>query len=197
MSKITGCLLFFLTFLASASENPCGIDNYPIINSRELTHPTSYLLPAIYYQKDNVTVIVPIKVAIDLVQEDIIALSQEGIESVNSVVVLAKNTILNSLKIINVNELVNSADLWVSPATVPEKSFPVALHVMIGYQAVFEKSLLRDLAVVKVDGISVKRSFFKYIHGVDSTTSDEYDQVHKVVVLTGNNLIYERCWIDK
>ncbi|MDP2560104.1 hypothetical protein [Psychrobium sp. 1_MG-2023] len=188
MRIVLGCFISFLAFISSASEDPCDTNNYPIKNSRKLTHPPSYSLPAIYYRKDNSTVIVPVKDAIEL--------TKENINNANSILKLVKTNILNSLNDIEIDELIDSESLWSWPDKIPQENYEVAIQTVIGYQAIFEKSLLRNLAVVKIDDSLVESSFFKYSHGTDSTATDKFNQVHKVVVLNKNKIIYERCWFD-
>tara|TARA_R110000751_G_C13565226_1_gene457954 strand:+ start:60 stop:629 length:570 start_codon:yes stop_codon:yes gene_type:complete len=189
MPKVVSCLVLFLSFIVSANEDPCDANNYPIQNSRELIHPKSYTLPAIYYRKNNSTVIVPVKVAIEL--------TRENINDANSVLKLVKENILSSLSNIEVDELIDSDSLWAWPSELPQENYEVAIQTVVGYQAIFEKSLLRNLAVVKIDDSLVENSFFKYIHGTDSKATGKFNQVHKVVVLNKDNIIYERCWLDK
>lgn len=188
MKNILSSLFFLISFTVSAYVDPCDVNDYPIKNSRKLSHPGSFPLPAIYYNKNDVSVIVPVKLAIEL--------TREGLDEANDVLKIAKNRIVNSLESIRPGELINSDSLWSLPQDLPKEKYQVAIQTIVGYQAIYEKSLLRNLATVKIDEALINSSYFKYMSGKMLSVIDEHDQVHKVVVISNQKTIYERCWID-
>ncbi|CAM3940036.1 hypothetical protein RHSA111115_15440 [Rheinheimera salexigens] len=189
MTNILSILFVLISFTLSASENPCDVIDYPIKNSREIYHPSSFPLPAIYYNKNDVSVIVPVKLAIEL--------TKEGLDEANDVLKITKNQILNSLESIKPGELINSDSLWSWPQNLPREKYQVATQTIVGYQAIYEKSLLRNLATVKIDEALINSSYFKYMNGRMLSDIDEHVQVHKVIIISNQKTIYERCWIDE
>ncbi len=182
-------ILMLITFGALSNEDPCSSSDYPIINSRVLTHATSYELPSIFYEKEGVRVILPIR--------DAIAIVKKGMSDRKPYLRAAKEKVLSGLGNVPSGELVDSESLWVSPSMLPPEELNVGIHVMYGYTKMFEIGLFEKLATVEVEGKPVGFSDFKYMVGSTLESNDEFNKVHKVLITSSDRTIYESCWLDR
>ena len=72
-----------------------------------------------------------------------------------------------------------------------------AIHVMAGYQGLFEGLLLKNEASVSINGNWVNSSSVTYMVGNDPALLDDLSFVHKLIVSNSNQVVFEKCWLDR
>ncbi|WP_298445760.1 hypothetical protein [uncultured Ferrimonas sp.] len=171
-----------------AETDPCDLSNYPVKWKSQLVHPNSYDLPAIFHKSDNSKVIVSATKAINYVKTNM----AEHTPYLKD----AKAYILNSLSSLSNDKLLEQSELWIALEGLQGQELNKAIHVMAGYQGLFEGLLLQNEASVSINGKLVSSSNAVYMVGKDPAPLDELNYVHKLIVTNSSQIIFNKCWLD-
>tara|TARA_B110000211_G_C13963278_1_gene501573 strand:- start:457 stop:1029 length:573 start_codon:yes stop_codon:yes gene_type:complete len=188
MQKILVSLMLLISSFARAETDPCELSQYPIKWKSNLSHPESYELPAIFYKTNNSKVIISVSKAINFVERNM-ATHKAYLKS-------AKVFIISSLSKLPKNKLVDHSSLWMPTEGLQGQELNKAIHVMAGYQGLFEGVLLNNEASVSINEKLITSSNTVYMVGKDPEPANGLDYVHKLVVSNSNNILFSKCWID-
>lgn len=189
MYKALASILLLPTLLVKADTDPCERDDYPIKWQLPLTNATTYSLPAIYYEHENSKIIVSVSNAFEI--------TQKNMAEHKSYLKAAKLHILNTLQQLPKGALVNSSQLWIPTQGLEDDSLNKAIHVMAGYQFLFEYALFNKRAVVEVDNQIIENTTAKHTVGKDQFPLDDLEIVHKTVIFKNRNIVFSKCWLDR
>lgn len=188
MQKILVLLVFLVSSFVNAETDPCESNQYPVKWKSNLSHPESYELPAIFYKTNNSKVIVSVSKAINFVERNM-ATHKPYLKN-------AKAFIINSLSELPPNKLVDHSSLWIPTEGLRGQELNKAIHVMAGYQGLFEGVLLNNDASVSINEKLVSSSNTVYMVGKDPEPAHGLNYVHKLVVSNSNNIVFSKCWLD-
>ena len=184
---IVSLVILFSSFV-EADIDPCDVDSYPAKGEIVLHHATSFSLPAIYYNQGNTRVIVSKNMAIAYVKKNI--------SENKGYLAQAKSHILNTLNKISDSEIIDQSNLQIPLEGLVSDELNVGIHVMAGYQGLFEGVLFNNEAAVEVDGKLVYETTATYMVGEDPQPIDEFKMVHKLNVVYKNSSVFNKCWLD-
>ncbi|GAA5187342.1 hypothetical protein [Ferrimonas gelatinilytica] len=185
MRNLIVSLVILFSFAVKADTDPCDVDSYPIKGEKVLHHAKSFSLPAIYYKQGNVRVIISKEKAIDFVNNNM--------TDSKAYLAKAKSHIINSLMNISDSEMVDQSSLQIPLEGLVSAELNVGIHVMAGYQGLFEGVLFNNEAVVEVDKKLVPETTATYMVGEDPQPIDEFKVVHKLKVVYKSSLVLENC----
>lgn len=188
MRNLIVSLVIFFSSCVKANTDPCGFDSYPIKGEKILHHANSFSLPAIYYKQGNTRVIVSKDMAMAYVNKNMS--DHKGYLS------QAKSHILNSLSKISGSEIIDQSNLQIPLDGLVSDELNVGIHVMAGYQGLFEGMLFNNEAAVEIDGKLVYETTATYIVGEYPQPIDEFKVVHKLNVVYKNSSVFSKCWLD-
>ena len=188
MRKFLVLMVFLASSLVYADSDPCESNQYPVKWKSDLSHPVSYELPAIFYKTNDSKVIVSVSKAINFVESNMAA-HKPYLKS-------AKEYIINSLSELPKNTLLDHSNLWIATEGLQGEELNKAIHVMAGYQGLFEGLLLNNEASVKVNEKLIASSNTVYMVGKDPTPVHGLDYVHKLIVSNSNDIVFSKCWLD-
>ncbi|ANB20147.1 hypothetical protein A6K25_01920 [Alteromonas stellipolaris] len=190
MEKIVLVLFFLLLFSseAQAEYNPCSLDIYPVVQTRELGHSPSIEHPAVFLANENSRVYLSVS--------DLIEFSTSN---PNSYIPYLDETIkyfTNSLKGIT-KPAKNISFLQPDLSSLEGKEQQIAINVYGFIIKGFQAGLFNSKAMVTVNDNTVSSSTFTLQKGEEPNPIDEYSKVHKIKFISNGTLIYDSCWIDK
>ncbi len=188
MHKFLILMVFLASSLVYADSDPCESNLYPVKWKSNLSHPVSYELPAIFYKTNNSKVIVSVSKAINFVEGNM-ATHKPYLKS-------AKEYIINSLSELPKNKLVDHSNLWIATEGLKGQELNKAIHVMAGYQGLFEGLLLNNEASVSINEKLIVSSNAVYMVGKDPAPVHGLDYVHKLIVSNSNDIVFSKCWLD-
>ncbi|USD28440.1 hypothetical protein J8Z24_16260 [Pseudoalteromonas sp. SCSIO 43201] len=188
MCKFLILMVFLASSLACADSDPCESNQYPVKWKSDLSHPVSYELPAIFYKTNNSKVIVSVSKAINFVEGNM-ATNKPYLKS-------AKEYIINSLADLPKNKLVDHSNLLIMTEGLKGQELNKAIHVMAGYQGLFEGLLLNNEASVSINEKLIASSNTAYMIGRDPAPLHGLDYVHKLIVFNSNDIVFSKCWLD-
>ena len=189
MRKILVLMVFLVSSLVHADSDPCESNSYPVKWKSGLSNPISYELPAIYYKTNNSKVIISVSKAKSFVEGNM-ATHKPYLKN-------AKEYIINSLSELPKNKLVDHSNLWIATEGLQGQELNKAIHVMAGYQGLFEGLLLNNEASVSINEKLIPSSYAVYMVGKDPAPVHGLDYVHKLVVSNSNNIVFSKCWQDR
>lgn len=186
-SFIVFLVILFSSFV-KADADPCDVDSYPTKGETILHHANSFSLPAIYYNQGNVRIIIPKDMAIAHVKK--------YMSDNKGYLAQAKSHILNTLNKLSGSEIIDQSNLQIPLEGLVSDELNVGIHVMAGYQGLFEGVLFNNEAAVEVDGKLVYDTTAIYMVGEDPHPIDEFKIVHKLNVVYKNSSVFIKCWLD-
>ncbi|PLT24183.1 hypothetical protein [Pseudoalteromonas sp. MelDa3] len=189
MQKILVLAVFLVSGFVKAESDLCESTQYPVKWESELVHPESYELPAIFYKTNYSKVILPVSKAIDFVKNNM-ANHKAYLKD-------AKAYILESLSKLPKNKLIDHSNLLIATDGLQGRELSKAIHVMAGYQGLFDGLLLKNEASVSINGNWVNSSSVTYMVGNDPAPLDDLSFVHKLIVSNSNQVVFEKCWLDR
>lgn len=189
MRQILVLIVFFTSNLVNAESDPCESDDYPIKWKSDLSHPLTYGLPAIFYKTNNSKVIVSVTKAINFVEGNM-ATHKPYLKD-------AKKHIISTLSELPKKQLVDHSNLWISTEGLQGQELNKAIHVMAGYQGLFEGLLLNNEASVRINEKLIASSNTMYMVGKDPNPIHGLDYVHKLVVFNANDIVFTKCWLGR
>lgn len=188
MRNLIGSLVIFFSAFVKAGTDPCDVDSYPIKGEKVLHHVNSFSLPAIYFKQGNTRIIVSRDMAIAYVKKNM--------PDHKGYLAQAKSHILNTLNKISGSEIINQSNIQIPLEGLVSDELNVGIHVMAGYQELFEDVLFNNEAAVEVDGKLVHETTATYMVGEDPQPIDEFKMVHKLNVVYKNSSVFNKCWLD-
>lgn len=188
MQKILVLLVFLVSCIVRAETDPCESNQYPVKWKSNLSHPESFELPAIYYKTNNSKVIVSASKAINFVEKNM-ATHKPYLKN-------AKAFIIRSLSELPKGKLVDHSSLWIPTEGLQGQELNKAIHVMAGYQGLFEGLLLNNEASISINEKLITSSNTVYMIGKDPEPVHGLDYIHKLVVSSSNNIVFSKCWLD-
>lgn len=188
MRKFLVLMIFLASSLVYADSDPCESNKYPVKWKSDLSHPVSYELPAIFYKTNNSKVIVSVSKAINFVEGNM-STHKPYLKS-------AKEYIINSLSVLPKNKLVDHSNLWIATEGLQGQELNKAIHVMAGYQGLFEGLLLNNEASVSINEKLIASSNTLYMVGKDPAPVHGLAYVHKLIVSNSNDIVFSKCWLD-
>ena len=108
----------------------------------------------------------------------------------------AKAFIIRSLSELPKGKLVDHSSLWIPTEGLQGQELNKAIHVMAGYQGLFEGLLLNNEASISINEKLITSSNTVYMIGKDPEPVHGLDYIHKLVVSSSNNIVFSKCWID-
>ena len=184
---IVSLVILFSSFV-KADTDPCDVDSYPIKGEKVLLHANAFSLPAIYYKQGRTRIIVS--------KDMTIAYVKKNMSGNKGYLAQAKSHILNSLYKISGSEIIDQSNLHIPLEGLVSDELNVGIHVMAGYQGLFEGMLFNNEAAVEVDGKLVYETTATYMVGEDPKPIDEFRMVHKLNVVYKNSYVFNKCWLD-
>jgi len=92
--------------------------------------------------------------------------------------------------------IIDQSNLQIPLEGLASEELNVGIHVMVGYQGLFEGVLFNNEAAVEVDGKLVSETTATYMVGEDLDPINEFKVVHKLNVVYKNSLVFKKCWLD-
>ena len=188
MRNLIVSLVILFSSCVKADTDPCDVDSYPIKDKKILHHANSFSRPAIYYKQGNTRVIISKEMAIAFVKKNM--------SDSKDYLAKAKSYIIHSLMKISGSEINDQSNLQIPLKGLVSEELNVAIHVMAGYQGLFEGVLFNNEAAVEVDGKLVPETTATYMIGEDPHPIDEFKVVHKINVVYKNSSVFNKCWLD-
>ncbi len=182
-------IIFLFGLIATtAKADSCDIGNFPIKWQDTLYHASSYSTPAIFYKSNNSRVIVSVK--------DAILYIKDNMSEHKAFLKKAKYHIIDSLKRVDKSKVIDYSSLLISLEGLGPEELNVGIHVMSGYQGIFEGTLLNKTAAVEIDGNLVSQTNGKYTIGKDPAPVHGLDFVHRLTIGKQDNVVFKKCWMD-
>ena len=189
MSKFFILVCVFISTFAKAEPDSCDLNIYPIKWQDTLMHAESYSLPAISYTKDNSRVIVSVNDALSFVKA---SMSEH-----KPFLKKAKTHIIQSLQKLNEKKIIDYSILLVNLDSLTGEELNIGIHVMAGYEGIFEGTLLNKKAAVEVNNDLVVKTKGKYFIGKDPSPMHGLDYVHKLSIAHKNTSVFKKCWMAR
>ena len=190
MEKIVLVSFFLLLFSSAAvgEIDPCSLDTYHIIQTRDIEHALSVEQPAVYLVNENSRVYMSVSDFIELSTSNPnphIPYLDETIEYFTS-----------SLKGIS-KPTKNISFLQPDLSALVGKEQQIAINVYGFIIKGFHAGLFNSKAMITINGDVISSSTFTLQKGEEPNPIDEYNKVHKIKFINSGTLIYDSCWMDK
>lgn len=177
----------YMSFCAWAEEDPCDYHGYPIEWERNLLHPVSVSSPSIYLDVEQSRLTISVSTALKLIEENM--------GSEKSFFESARNHIIQSLESVR-QPLTNADEFFIAMDDLTGQELQTAIHIMFGFQKVFEHALMTERASVQIRDDMISTSTASFRTGMYDGP-DEFNKVKMLLVRSSTDLVYKICWLDK
>ena len=190
MEKIVLVSFFLLLFSSAAvgEYDPCSLDIYPIVQTRNIEHAQSVEQPAVFLVNENARVYLSVS--------DLIEFSTSN---PNPHIPYLGETIeyfTSSLKGIP-KPTRNISFLQPDLSALEGKEQQIAINVYGFIIKGFQAGLFNSKAMITINGDVISSSTFTHQKGEEPNSIDEYNKVHKIKFINNGTLIYDSCWMDQ